>query len=546
MADFCFHPLVLLAGDSLPTLFTYPFHYRPHPLCVRAANEVQAFLASNRQWAEELALGKMFGVLLVKQPSGSVGYLAAFSGILDGKNQLPYFVPPVYDFLQPDSYFRQEEQAISDMNHEIDALQTSTQYADLKAREQLILAEVEHERQQGRKLLAEGKAQRQRIRLQTSDPGVLKQLVLESQFQKAEWKRQEKKRNQAVEDVRCAIGRFQKKIETLCCERKERSAKLQQWLFRQFVLNNALGERRTIYQIFQDCGRGIPPAGTGECAAPKLLQYAYLNGYRPLAMAEFWYGRSPVGDLRRHAHFYPSCKSKCEPLLRFMLQGLTVEPDPVVLEARQTVLSDQIAILYEDEWLLAINKPAGMLSVPGKDDLASSVFHWAAQRYPAADGPLLVHRLDMSTSGILLIAKSKRIHQALQVLFETRAIKKRYIALLDGYLSDLEGFIKLPLCPDLENRPRQMVSFEYGKPAVTRYEVLGRQSGHTRVAFYPQTGRTHQLRVHAAHPLGLNAPIVGDSLYGQPSDRMYLHAESLFFKHPVSGQTVHIVCPPDF
>lgn len=545
MSDSCFHSLSLSVGEKLPELFTYPFHYRPHPLCIKAAEEVKAYIASHQEWVTEVGRGKMFGVLLVQSPTGAVGFLAAFSGILDGKNNIPYFVPPVYDFLQFASYFKQEEYAISVINHKIGALRTSSDYELLKLKLQDVQLRVEAERSSMRQFLVSEKEKRHLIRQQSVDPEILDLLVRESQYQKAEWKRKERNWSLAIHEVSEAVFRYEERVEKLCQERKKRSAELQQWLFKQFVVSNAFGEQRTIYQIFLDCGRGVPPAGTGECAAPKLLQYAYNRGYRPLAMAEFWYGDTLVQELRRHGHFYPSCKSKCEPILNFMLRGLHVEPNPLLQNVRKDYAS-LVKVLYEDQWLLAVSKPAGMLSVPGKDEQALSVLQWAQQNIPSADGPLLVHRLDMDTSGILLIAKTKEVHQSLQMLFETRAIKKRYIALLEGLVRSETGFIKLPLCPDFNDRPRQMVSFDYGKPAVTRYEVLSSSFGRTRVAFYPQTGRTHQLRIHAAHILGLNAPIVGDVLYGQAADRMYLHAESLTFRHPITNRMIHIVCPSDF
>lgn len=545
MQDSCFHPIVVSADFCKPELFTFPFHYRPHPLCILAANEVNAYVASCSEWADEVAKGKMFGVLLVESPEGEIGYLAAFSGILDGKNRHSFFVPPVYDFLQPDSWFKAEERRIVLISRKIEDLKSDVEFKRLKLHEQEVLFQIEEERTKARQVLLDEKEKRRQIRLQTSDRGVLDRLDHESQFQKAEWKRKERQWKMLAEDARLAVYNYESEIEALYSERKELSAQLQKWLFEQFLLNNAFGEQKSIYQIFQDAGRGIPPAGTGECAAPKLLQYAYLHHYRPLAMAEFWYGQSPKNELRRHGHYYPSCKSKCEPLLHFMLQGLQVEPNPMSQMGYRN-LAGQIKIIYEDPWIMAINKPAGMLSVPGKDEQAQSVLQWATAQLAESDGPLLVHRLDMATSGILLIAKTKAVHQALQQLFETRAIKKRYIALLDREISESKGFVRLPLCPDPNDRPRQIVSFEYGKPAVTRYEVLNVGSGRTRIAFYPQTGRTHQLRVHAAHPEGLDAPIVGDTLYGIAAERMFLHAESLLFKHPVSGQTLRLVCPPDF
>lgn len=439
----------------LPQLFTYPFHYTPHPLCVKAAEEVQHYLQTRTDWHEELQQGKMFGVLVVKTPTGEVGFLAAFSGNLAGSNHHDYFVPPVYDLLNPDGYFKEEEARISAIN-----------------------VMLNH----------------------TND------------------------NNQEI-------------IEALKEERKQRSIALQQWIFEQFRLRNARGEEQDIYSIFTQTAHRNPPAGTGECAAPKLLQYAYLNNLQPLAMAEFWWGDSPKGEIRRHGHYYPACRHKCEPIMNFMLQGLQVEPNPLLTSNTDAT---QLETVYEDDYLLVVNKPAGMLSVPGKTDQAS-VLTLLQERYPDATGPILVHRLDMATSGLLLAAKDKDTHALLQKQFEGRTVKKRYIALLEGIpQAEPKGFIRLPLRPDFDNRPLQMVCYEYGKPAVTRYEIMDTENDRTRMAFYPETGRTHQLRVHAAHPEGLNCPIVGDPLYGQPADRLYLHAERLEFRHPVTGQRLQI------
>ena len=320
-------------------------------------------------------------------------------------------------------------------------------------------------------------------------------------------------------------------------ERKIRSMALQQWIFRQFRLRNALGEEQDICRIFEETAHRNPPAGTGECAAPKLLQYAYLHNLKPLAMAEFWWGDSPKGEIRRHGHYYPACRHKCEPILNYMMQGLDIEPNPLLTSNTDDT---QLETVYEDEHLLVVNKPAGMLSVPGKTGQAS-VLSILQERYPEATGPILVHRLDMDTSGLLLAAKNKETHAQLQMQFEGRSVKKRYIALLEGTPQDKEpkGFIRLPLRPDFDNRPYQTVDFEYGKPAVTRYEIL-ELNARTRIAYYPETGRTHQLRVHSAHPDGMNCPIVGDPLYGQPAHRLCLHAEYLEFRHPANGKIVKV------
>lgn len=319
---------------------------------------------------------------------------------------------------------------------------------------------------------------------------------------------------------------------------------MQQKLFEQFGMLNYRGELKNLCEIFGQTVHKTPPAGAGECAAPKLLQQAYLHGWKPIAMAEFWWGDSPKTEIRHHGHYYPACKGKCEPILQHMLQGLQVEENPML--KRMQVPSQNLEIVYEDPWLSVINKPAGMLSVPGKED-AVSVYSLMREQYPEADGPLTVHRLDMATSGLMLIAKTKRVHQNLQAQFKNRLVRKRYVALLEGIVPKDKDTVDLPLCLNPLDRPRQMVHTEHGKPAITDYQVLERLDGkRTRIAFYPRTGRTHQLRIHAAHPLGLHCPIIGDELYGEKADRLYLHAEYLEFTHPITGETVRITKEAEF
>ena len=349
-------------------------------------------------------------------------------------------------------------------------------------------------------------------------------------------KRLERKWKAELSKREAAIKGYEEELHRLKQERKTRSAALQLKLFRQFRMQNALGEEKDLCELFAPTPQRIPPAGAGECAAPKLLQYAYLHQLHPLAMAEFWWGDSPVTEIRKHGHYYPACKGKCAPILTFMLQGLDVEENPLTKDKHTGWSPD---IVYEDEDLLVVNKPAGILSVPGKEG-GRSLIERIRDLYPDAQEWQAVHRLDMATSGLLLFAKNKRTYQHLQAQFKNKTVKKRYVAWLDGIVPSDSGSISLPLCPDWMNRPRQMVNHTDGKPAQTRYEVLCRTEKQTRIAFYPLTGRTHQLRVHAASVEGLNAPITGDELYGTKSDRLYLHAESIEFVHPRTGKRIHI------
>ncbi|MCE9272899.1 RNA pseudouridine synthase [Bacteroides fragilis] len=531
-----------IAGIELPRLFTYPFHYTPHPLCVMAAGEVQAYINKQTRWKEELDKGKMFGVLIVRTSNGQTGYLAAFSGNLCGSNSHSFFVPPVYDLLKPDGFFKIEEEQISAINHQIGQLQNCDRYLELQQKMERETASSQQALSEARKVLKAAKEKREQRRLHRPNENEQAAMIRESQYQKAEFKRLERYWKEQISEIKTELESFSSQIEALKAERRNRSAALQQKLFQQFNFLNAKGETKNLCAIFEETVQKTPPAGAGECAAPKLLQYAYLSGLSPIAMAEFWWGKSPKTEIRHHGYYYPSCRGKCEPILRHMLQGLNVEPAP---SERYSLSQNMPEILFEDQWLLVLHKPEGVLSVPGKSE-EQSIYSLLRARYPEATGPLIVHRLDMATSGLLLAAKTQEVHRHLQAQFENRSIKKRYIALLDGILPEEEGVIDLPICPDYLDRPRQMVNEELGKTAITRYRVMDRKNGQTRIAFFPLTGRTHQLRVHAAHPLGLNCPIVGDELYGRKAERLYLHAEYLEFIHPVSGQRMVIEKKAEF
>ena len=509
----------------------------------------------------------MFGVLIVQTDNGitnneenQIGYLAAFSGNLDGKNLHPYFVPPVYDLLQPEGFFKIEEEQISAINIRIRELENSSSYLDSKEKWKI-------ETEQAKAILNQAKAElkmakeAREIRRQSS-PELSEEeqasLIRESQYQKAEYKRLEKEWKKRLEELETEVRHFDIEIERLKTERKERSAALQRKLFEQFRMLNAQGEVKDLYTIFEQTVQKVPPAGAGECALPKLLQYAYLHQLKPLTMAEFWWGDSPKNEIRYHGYYYPSCKGKCEPILQHMLQGLEVDENPLLNPVHE---DEELEIVFEDEWLLVVNKPVGMLSVPGKAEDRNSVYHRLKKKYPEATGPMIVHRLDMATSGLLLVAKTKEVHQDLQAQFANRSIKKRYVAVLDGIvLSERTGRIELPLCLNPLDRPRQIVNKEYGKEAITEYRIIGESEKiinesersinesrkHTRIIFNPLTGRTHQLRVHAAHPEGLGCPILGDELYGKKADRLYLHAEYIEFRHPIYGNILCIQKEADF
>ena len=534
-----------------PSRFTYPFCYVPHPLCVAAAEELKAYVDGQTQWRQELSEGKMLGVLVVesedgkcpleaehlgqsqvgRQRLGSVateekateerrGFLAAFSGTLQGRTQHPYFVPPVYDLMEPGSHFQREEQEISAINHRILQLQASLAPTPDEARADEAVTAARHRMQ-------EAKQQRDALR-HTLKPDELARyetkFMRESQFLKAELHRAKLRQREIMAKANAESEPIRQQVEQLRIERQERSQALQRWLFGQFSMLNARGERLTLTDIFHPA---IPPSGAGECCAPKLLQYAYTHALRPLCMAEFWVGDSPVGEVREAGHYYPACHSKCRPILGHMLQGLSVDDDPLMAADNET--ASRLRILYETDSMVVVSKPAGMLSVAGKE-MRPSVQSVLRARYPEACGPMIVHRLDMDTSGLMVVALTEECYHRLQELFLKRQVEKTYIALLERPMPvGEEGEISLPLRPDLDDRPRQMVDDIHGRRAVTRYRVLGEQEGHALVELHPLTGRTHQLRVHCAHCRGLANPIVGDRLYGTPSRRLMLHAARLAF-----------------
>ena len=451
------HPLS--TDIQAPERFTYPFCYEPHPLCVMAAKEVQAYIGSHAEIREDADKGKMFGVLVVEKPtpcvspplqgeSEGVFFLAAYSGLLAGRNDWPFFVPPVYDAQQPDGHFKTTEREIS----------LATQLSPLIS--------------------------------------------------------------------------------------KKMSQDLQLWLFHQYQLLNARGEVKDLVDIWQSYYSRpklrqkfpLPPGGTGDCCAPKLLQYAYQQGLKPVCMAEFWWGATTKEEIRQHLNYYPACRGKCKPILTWMLQGLEVDPNPEL--AGFTHL--ELKTVYEDEAIVVVDKPSGMLSTPGRIE-DYSVETVMRQRYPDA---VIAHRLDMGTSGLLIVAKTLEAYHPLQEQFIKHQIKKKYVAKLEGRgkKEEVRGTVSLPLRPDPMNRPRQMVDMEHGKRAVTDYEFISPDI----VALYPQTGRTHQLRIHCAQPDGLGRPIVGDELYGTKGERLMLHASEIWFRHPITGQEMHLTSPPPF
>lgn len=547
--DTCFHTFEENFSDlDIPREFTFPFNYQVHPFAEKAALLLQEKIRKdlNPIYAfghDEKSIGKMFGVLVVqKKTNMELGFLCAFSGKIKDKNHYEGFVPPIFDLLEKDSFFRKGEDQLNDINQRIVVLENDSKFVCLKSELESLknhsAKEINDLKSKNKVSKALRKETRTAIYTKALDARSKEQILrLEKESQrdhfllkdlKKHWKRR-------LDEKQMALAEYESKIHSLKKERKALSKAIQKDLFAKYSFLNYQGEKQNLLDIFKPTIYEIPPAGAGECAAPRLLQYAYENALKPLALAEFWWGKSPKKEVRRQGYFYPACKSRCKPILAHMLQGLDIAPDPTTINLGS---QKEISIIYEDACLSVINKPEGLLSVPGKQ-IDDSVFLRMKQKYPTATGPIIVHRLDMSTSGIMLIAKDKHTHKMLQEQFIKKVIIKQYVAVLDGELITSKGIIDLPLRVDLDNRPMQLICYEHGKSARTKWSKIHVTTGKTRIAFIPVTGRTHQLRMHAAHPKGLNMPIVGDDLYGKKGERLHLHAEEITFMHPETSKKMH-------
>lgn len=537
-----FHPLH--THIQPPEEMNNPFDYKPHPLCLVAAEEVQASIARHTEWQDELHSGKMFGVLIVENPDdGAIGYLAAYSGQLLGRSDWEGFVPAVYDYLQPDGHFKQEEHRIDLLNEEI--RRKEAEYENSEELRQL--NNLRHDAAQAieRKRL-EMTAARHLRELRRKECHLSEreqqELIRESQFLKAELHRTKKRFADEIERFEQKTQLLKQHIESLRQQRRQRSDALQRWLFSQFVMVNCKGEKKTLTDIFLTTALRTPPAGAGECCEPKLLQYAYTHSLRPRAMAMFWWGESPRQEVRHHLSYYPACSGKCKPILQWQLQMEHFRWGSGTVKTQQPTLT----VVYEDDHLLAIDKPSGMLSVPGIDSPLSAITA-AKHQFPQLSELTAVHRLDMDTSGLLLLAKTRQAQRHLQQQFASHTIEKTYVALLEqpwNQDTPTIGTINLSLIADILDRPRQKADNEHGKPAITHYQLIGTTSGHPRLLLRPVTGRTHQLRVHCSHALALANPILGDRLYGTAADtaplepRLYLHAQTITFTHPATGEVI--------
>lgn len=520
---------------------------------ILARDLVFSDIEQHTEWAKEVRKGKMFGALLVAEQGtapqemlhdvGGVKVLYAYSGQILGRSDWQGYVPAIFDYLQPGGYFKQHEAQISDLNRKVTEAEHSAELVMARRNLDSIKTQAEREVAAYKAYIKEHKATR---------------TVQEAQYQNAELRRIKQRWAKEVAEAETIVKDIEAKILSMKQERKQRSDALQRWLFTQHQLVTPTGETRSLLQVFTDYAQKtgskqvVPPSGTGECCAPRLLNYANAHGMKPLAMAEFWYGASPKGEIRHHGSFYEPCQAKCVPILGSLLPP---EMKAQCKEQREETLT----VLYEDNYLIAVAKPHGLLSVPGRTEQPDAETLLRKMR-PDIHFLKMVHRLDRDTSGVLIAAKSEEVYVLMQKMFaKHEAVSKEYVALVADSgkgVAEQRATISLPLSADFINRPRQRVDYEKGKTAVTHYEFLdtpvsgsiGADSVTPRiVCLRPITGRTHQLRVHCAHPEGLGMPIIGDPLYGNlPAERMYLHARTLEFTHPVTGGKVKIEWEADF
>ena len=546
-----------VSGISIPEKFTFPFYYEPHELAKIATKELQTYLEKQTDFVHNFGLyndknndsiGKMFGVLVVKKAGNTLGYITAFSGKLADKSLPKIFVPPIFNMRTDGSFYIQGEKKIEEIGAEIQLLKKDKTYLSLKKSVKKLSKKIEEDLATQRKKMKTSKLARRlrkkeaRADLDENNFEIFsKKLTQESYNDQFFYKELQEYYSYKVEENNNLLADLENKITSLIELRKETSAILQNTLFEKYQFLNQQKETKGLLAIFNN-PLVKPPAGAGDCSAPKLLQYAFQNQLTPVVMAEFWWGISPNSEIRKHKNFYPSCQSRCKPILNHMLEGIKMDEN---LLLKNLAEKEELIIIFEDDDLIVVNKPPEFLSVPGKE-INDSVYTRVKQLYPSTTGPLIVHRLDMSTSGILVLTKTKEANKILQSQFIKRTVKKRYVALLDGHLTEKSGVIQLPLRLDIDDRPRQLVDFTNGKKAETNWTLINHKNGKTRVYFYPITGRTHQLRVHSAHKGGLNTPIIGDDLYGKKENRLHLHAEFIEFIHPSSKKVINFTIKANF
>ncbi|WP_233899092.1 RluA family pseudouridine synthase [Tenacibaculum piscium] len=533
---------------KLPNKFTFPFYYEPHPLCKLATKEVINYLKNQTDFNHNfgidpskkgLPIGKMFGVLVVENQQKEIGYITAVSGKLGETNTHLKFVPPVYDMLVKDSYYLQEKNNLIKFDGKLKKLKENTEYQKLinvyNSENEKAIIDI-HQKKETLKIAKNNRRlKREKAIGELSEEAYLilkNTLSKESLEAKHFFNNVNRYWKHRLKPIKEELLVFTDEIKLLKEKHKAMSIALQVYISEQYQFLNIKKEAKNLKELFSETSVQNLPAGSGECTAPKLLQYAFLNDLKPIAMAEFWWGKSPNKEIRKHEQFYPACQGKCKPILTHMLKGIEMDTNPLL---ENPAIGKELETIFEDDQLIVICKPADFLSVPGIH-IQDSVYTRIKQQVKNISGPIIVHRLDMATSGLLVLAKNKEAHKILQNQFITKTVQKKYTALLDGIITENSGTITLPLRVDLEDRPRQLVCYEHGKTAKTNWEVVERKNGKTKISFYPISGRTHQLRVHAAHSLGLNTPILGDDLYGKKSDRLYLHSDTLSFYHPITKE----------
>lgn len=531
-----------------PSVFNFPFNHEPISIALLAAEELKKELLTEVLQHNFDATGKMFGVLVVQDLKGALGFLKAYSGKLDNNTSPEGYVPPVFDVHHKAGVFKAEEKRIDALSEEIHLLESSLEYLSLEASLKEKQKQIEETLYNKKQLLLAKKEDRKKQRvlnkeLLSNEEYLVLNHTLNEQSKKEQLVYKKEKRILKVE-LKALEDLFEKEENKVKKKKKERSdlsSRVQHQIFESYSFLNAQKEEKNLLELFENTAFKLPPSGAGECCAPRLLQYAYSNNLRPVCFTEFWWGASPDSEIRVHGQHYPACRGKCGPILQHMLKGISVDDDPL----KKNKEISELKILFEDDVVLAIEKPADILSVPGKE-IRHSLTSLLKKQFPEIEGPGLVHRLDYETSGVILVAKTLEVYKDLQKQFTSRTIKKKYVAILQNSISLDYGKINLPLRVDLYNRPRQLVCFKHGKKAETEFRVLDSTKTSVRVSFFPITGRTHQLRVHAAHKSGLNSPIKGDSLYGSSAERLFLHAEEIKFEHPVSGKIITLISPAPF
>ncbi|KAB0289468.1 RluA family pseudouridine synthase [Vibrio fortis] len=506
------------------------------------------------------SFGQLYAVLLTQDPAtGELGYLAAHGGLaLDESLVVSLssieFVPSAFEKTQYELECRSLIDQVTEQAKQIETFEQRHNLAELRTRLESSKEQAATEIANFQKQMAANKAQRDALRANyeaskqsssdnsentVENSGLLKQLGAASSQEKRDLKALRIQWKQAIAELQSNINTIDTTLRDQRQQYSELSAQLEEQRLSHYHFLNANNQTKSLLELLN--GKEALE-GAGDCCLPKLLNFAFKHNLKPLALAEFWWGRPPRQEIRQHGNLYPVCQSRSFEILEHQLEGIELEDNPLIVNP---AVGKHFDIVYEDKEIVVVNKPAEFLSVPGKF-IEDSVYSRIKARYPDATGPLIIHRLDMSTSGLLILALTAESNRHIQKQFIERTVEKRYTALLDGEIKGEGGDISLPLRGDITDRPRQLVCHQYGKKAETHWHVVRRSDGKTKVHLYPKTGRTHQLRVHCAHPDGLGTPITGDDLYGYKRDRLHLHAGYLKLVHPTTGEWIEFEVPSEF